>query len=146
MDFASIKQKINTIDYSWNQPSTYAVFVPGLSLLVQKIKFNDLLPLQHQSKILGSKDINDKKLGDIESRKFINICKWHLRGSMFQVVASLALLNMYRKNNYLLVPAILATYEMMDTLLKGLNNRVTVCEFKPNGAIKYDSRSATNIF
>lgn len=45
MSLSTIKQTIENIDYAWTNPLSYTVLIPGLSLIIQKIQFDKLLPL-----------------------------------------------------------------------------------------------------
>ena len=83
---------------------------------------------------------------DAKLRKFANICKWHLRGSMVQMIASITAIKVFAVPLFSLL-AILATYELVDTLIKSIRNSITFYEFHPNGNIKKTtSMSACNIF
>lgn len=79
-------------------------------------------------------------------KKFANICKWHLRGSMIQIIASIIAIKLFAAPIFALL-AIFATYELVDTLIKSIKNSITLYEFHSNGAIKsMTSKSACNIF
>lgn len=139
MNFSTIRQGLENIDYAWTEPKTYLVFVPGLSLLIQKIQLANTLPL------IQSVTQENVIQADLESRKFANICKWHLRGSMIQIIVGSILITSAIAIQMFTIPlfsllTILATYEMVDTFVKGFKNSVTFYEFYPNGNIK----SATN--
>jgi hypothetical protein len=140
MSFSGIRQNLENIDYAWTKPQTYLVLVPGLSLIVQKIQLANTLPLIN--------NITQQNIAqaDAKSRKFANICKWHLRGSMIQITASIIAIKVFAVPLFSLV-AILATYELVDTLIKSLRNSITLYEFHPNGIIKsMTSTRACNIF
>lgn len=134
MNFSKIRQNLENIDYAWTKPQTYLVLVPGLSLIIQKIQLANTLPLI------------DNVTEQAKSRKFANICKWHLRGSMIQITASIIAIKVFAVPLFSLL-AILATYELVDTLMKSLRNSITLYEFYPNGNIKIMRKmSACNIF
>jgi hypothetical protein len=142
MNFESIKQNLANIDYAWNKLETYVVFIPGLSLVVQKIQLAAVLPW------INGEVINPQNAdqANLKSRKFLNICKWHLRGSMVQIMVSLIAIKLFALPTFSWV-SLLATYEMVDTLAKGIINRVTLYEFYPSGKLKkMTSVSACNIF
>ncbi len=128
---------IQDIDYKWTNPKTYVVLVPVLSLIVQKVQLSNLLPLPKS---------DDQKKLDAASRKFCDVCKWHLRGSMVQTLAAIIAIKFYGKNAFAWLGA-LAAYEMADTAWKGLKNPGTIYEFYPNGSVKrQESANACNIF
>lgn len=140
MNFLNIKQNLENIDYAWTQPKTYLILVPGLSLIIQKIQLASTLPL------INNVTQQNMAQADAKSRKFANICKWHLRGSMIQIAASIIAIKIFSVPLFSLL-AILATCELADTLIKSLNNSITLYEFLPNGNIKsMTCTSACNIF
>lgn len=143
MVLSNITQSLKNIDYDWTKPQTYFVFIPGLSLLVQKIQLASVLPL-----------INDVITPEnavqlnAESRKFANICKWHLRGSMTQLlIAAIASKVLLAAPFFSLFFLSLTIYEMLDTLITSLRNRINLVEFYPNGNIqRVTFTSACNVF
>ena len=140
MSFSGIRQSLESIDYAWFKPQTYLVLVPGLSLIIQKVQLANTLPL------INNVTQQNVAQADAKSRKFGNICKWHLRGSMIQIAASVIAIKVFAVPLFSLL-AILATYELVDTLIKSLRNSITLYEFHPNGTIKsMTSTSACNIF
>ena len=140
MSFSGVRQSLEKIDYAWTKPQTYLVLVPGLSLIIQKIQLANTLPLINDVTLEGMSQ------ADAKSRKFANICKWHLRGSMIQIAASVIAIKIFAVPLFSLL-AILATYELVDTLIKSLRNSITLYEFHPNGRVKsITSMSASNIF
>lgn len=86
MDLTSIKNSLGSIDYSLKDPKTYLIFVPGLSLVIQKIQVDKILPID---------DSLTFKEKDIRGRQFLTICKWSLRSSLFQLVAVAAAVNLF---------------------------------------------------
>jgi hypothetical protein len=140
MNFSDIRQSLENIDYAWAKSQTYLVFVPGLSLIIQKIQLANTLPL------INNVTQQNMTQADEKLRKFANICKWHLRGSMTQIAASVIAIKVFAIPLFSLL-AILATYELVDTLVKSLRNSITLYEFHQNGIIKsVTSTSACNIF
>jgi hypothetical protein len=141
MDLTNIKNYVCDKEYAWNEPHTYLLLVPGVSLVLQKMQFSEALPLtfnkmQHQYPLTTNN----------ESRKFANICKWHLRGSMTQLIICIIAVKAFSLPLFSLL-AILATYEMVDTLYKGLANRITLYEFNEDRSIKsLRSTSMPSIF
>lgn len=121
VSFASIKQSISNINYGWNLPSLM-VFVPGLSLLVQKIKTADItarivsnLPdpancdevddpdnqsIANYSQYLAnfSSSLQAAK-GTVKSDPdLIKMYKWHAIGGVVQLVALFVLLSIDGKH------------------------------------------------
>lgn len=146
MNLSSIGQYLQNIDYSWTKPKTYLVIVPGISLIIQKIQLANILPLI--SEILEKHPTMQQSSIQVDgvSRKFANICKWHLRGSMIQIMVCLIAMKIFAAPMFLSL-GILAGYEMVDTLIKSLRNTVIFYEFYPNGNVKNITYSnAYNIF
>lgn len=140
MNFADIRQQLADIDYAWTKPQTYLVFIPGLSLMIQKIQFANTLPL------ITNVTQHNVVQADAKSRKFANICKWHLRGSLIQIIATILAVKTFAVPLFSTL-AIIATYELIDTFIRSLKNSVTFYEFFPNGSIKNQATfSACNIF
>ena len=154
MNLSNIRTQLENISYEWKKPQTYLVLVPGLSLIIQKIqlsstlplinkftqqKANDTLPLIHKVTQQNADEENSN------SRKFANICKWHLRGSMIQIVVSIIAIKVLASPIFALI-TLLAAYEMADTLIKSLKHHVTYYKFYPNGNLQVTTESACNIF
>ena len=145
MDFSNIRQSLENIDYSWTKPQTYLVFVPGLSLLIQKIQLASTLPLIDDANVTPQ----NMQEAAAKSRKFTDICKWHLRGSMIQMIAAVIATKVFVARLFPLIAifAALAAFEMVDTISQGIKNKPTLYEFHPNGAIKSKTNaSPINIF
>lgn len=137
------------MSYRWDCPATYLVFVPGLSLLIQKIQMKAVLPLPPFPKLNEAATfIEGSKRLDLASRKFINICKWHLRGSFVQAFILLSLANKTKKIALpILAIGISIFYELLDTTHKALKNKPAIYEFSTAGNIKNMFLvSAFNIF
>ena len=131
MALLNIVQNLKNIDYAWTKPQAYVVFIPGLSLLVQKIQLASVLPLS-QDAITPE---NAARM-DVESRRFANICKWHLRGSMAQLMIAAIASKILLVSPFSLFLVSLTTYEMLDTLVKSIKNPICLFKFYPNGGVK----------
>jgi hypothetical protein len=136
MDLTSIKNNLESIDYSLKDPKTYLIFVPGLSLVIQKIQVDKILPID------DSLTFQEK---DIRGRQFLTICKWSLRSSLFQLVAVAAAVNLFANPLFGLME-IFVCYQLGYTAYLSRTN-VTCYEFYPNGNVKSLSSSwAFNLF
>jgi hypothetical protein len=122
IDFSSIRKKIENIDYGWTKPQTYLILVPGLSILIQKIQIASTLPLP------PSAETSPEAIA--KSRKFADICKWHLRGSLAQMVVLAITVNCLAIP-FLSLLMLLPIYELVDITLKSLKNRVTITDLDP---------------
>lgn len=126
MNISSIRQSLENIDYKWNNPKTYLVLVPGISLLIQKIQLSKILPLNPADQILKP----------LKSLKFVDICKCHLRGSLIQMMASVIAVKVFALPLFSII-GIVATYELINTAILGLKNPVTIYDFhKDNCTVK----------
>jgi hypothetical protein len=105
--------------------------VPGLSLLIQKIQLSNLLPLG---------DYNSNKFieADLGARKFVKLCKWHLRGSMIQILICVISKEVFEKPVFLLLGAI-ATFELVFTLWQA-SREITIRKFHQDGYYTSSSR------
>ncbi len=139
MNLLNIRQDLAAIDYDGTKLQTYLVFVPGLSLIIQKIQMANTLPLNNNLTTQNAAQI------DAQSRKFANICKWHLRGAMIQMIATVIAVKVFAAPIFLVL-TLLAMYELADTYIKSQKS-VTFFDFYPNGNIRsMEIRSACNIF
>jgi len=146
---ADIKESLKEIDYSPNKPLSYLVFVPGLSLLIQKVQFTRIRPF------LDSLDRLDRPTNaeaadtyNLHSRQYANICTWHLRGSIAQVAISALAVSLFA-NSWFLLPAALAGYELVDTFYRTCQNRAPIYTFNQEGDVshrKVTFLSIRNIF
>lgn len=125
MSLDSVKKFIANIDYKWSKPETYLVFVPLVSLVIQKVQMANVLPLLQEGQPLAQMDT--------QSRKFVAFCKGHLIGSIMQgiviaglitTVSSVASPVLLLIGSLLLVSACL---EFSSTYYKGIKTTVTVC-------------------
>lgn len=136
MNLTSIKNSLENIDYSLKDPKTYLIFVPGLSLMIQKIQVDKILPIE---------DSLTPQEKDIRGRQFLNICKWSLRSSLFQLVAVAAAVNLFANPLFGLM-SLLVCYQLGYTAYLSRTN-VTCYEFFPNGNIKQQvTTSPFNLF
>jgi hypothetical protein len=135
MNLSGVRQNLENIDYAWNKPQTYFVFVPVLSLIIQRIQLAATLPL------IDNSTPQNVAEADAKSRKFVNICKWHLRGSMLQLIFSIVALKFFSVHLFSFFVAASATCELLTIAVKSLKNRVTVYEFYSDGNVK----SMTNV-
>jgi hypothetical protein len=89
--FNSLHQYIINGDYgnvysplTWNM-QTLTVFIPGVSLMIQKIKISDIsriLKDRYKEPICSIPEM----LKDHSYRKLENICEWHVLGSVTQII------------------------------------------------------------
>lgn len=89
--FDRLRDKIVNLDYSWNNLASYVVFVPGVSLLVEKIKLADLkIPsFELTTQVLTDKPIIEDVTGfEQENKKVISLFRGHLIGSLSQMAVS----------------------------------------------------------
>lgn len=128
-NFENIRNKLVKIEYGKSNPSTYMVFIPVLSLIVQKIQMAHLLPLKNAQNQGSYSQQNSISL------KLINVCKWHLRGSMVQTVACIVASKIYKLPIFSII-GILAMYEILDTGFKALTNKVSVYKLSPDGVLQ----------
>lgn len=133
-------QKLD-IDYGWQKPEIYMVFVPGLSLVIQKMQMAKVLPLT-PNKERNSSDVaaNDK------AKKFIDICKWHLRGSITQVLVCTVAVKVFALPVFSLI-ALVSLYEMSDTFARAYKSgSICVYTYRGDSPPDIEYRSAINIF
>ncbi len=115
---------LGKIDYSWNKPQTYLVLVPGLSLLIEKIKSTNLKPFINN-------DWNNKSVAPNEkSKEFANMCKWHLRGSLIQM-ACIGAITVYALPLFSLL-SLLPICEALYTYSIAMSNPVVIHEYSPS--------------
>lgn len=129
MAVQNIRQKLESIDYSVKNLSTYLVFVPGLSLLIQKVQTAKTLPLPAVT------SFNFDPLQQEKSTRFAAICKWSLRGSMTQAIVCMVAFSVFQMPIFGLL-ALVAGYEMIDTIRLAIQNTVTKYELNENGSLK----------
>ena len=138
VSISGIKQAIEkNIDYSWTKPQTYLVLVPVISLIIQKVKF------AKEFNLINSDNNKEKS---IVSKDFANICKWHLRGSMMQMIVAIVALVFSAVNPIFALIAIISAYEALSTVYNGFGNQVTLHTVHPDGSYSLDTRSPISIF
>lgn len=126
-----ITQSIQSMDYDWKKPQTYLVFVPGISLLIQKVQMAHILPLSNEE-VTGE---NAARL-NTQTKRFVQICKWHYGGSMTQLIIAIIASKILLASPLVLFFVSLTAYELLDTWIKGLRSPVQVTEFYPDGRVK----------
>lgn len=115
MNFSSIRQSIEAIDYSWTNPQTCMVLIPGLSLLIQKVQMAKAIPMLHNAMQSGH--------GKVPAvNKFLNICIWHLKGSAVQAAICSVAYQIF-KNKLLLLFSLAALLELADTVVRAYQQR-----------------------
>lgn len=131
MILSKLTQSIQSIDYDWKKPQTYLVFIPGLSLLIQKVQMAHILPLSNEE-VTGE---NAARL-NAQTKRFVQICKWHYGGSMTQLIIAIIASKILLASPFAPFFVLLTTYEFLDTWIKGLRNGIHVTEFYPDGRVK----------
>jgi hypothetical protein len=145
MILSVIKQNLKNIDYAWDNPQTYLVFVPGLSLAIQKIQIATVLPLKTEN-LFKSLQKHWKpeckenltllmQENNERSKKFAAICKWHLTGSLVQMLVSAVAVKFFAAP-LLSIFLMISAYELGDTFVKALTNQMTIIETYSDGSIK----------
>jgi hypothetical protein len=135
----SFTARVTNMDYAWNSPSTYAVFVPVLSLLIQKVQMARISSLPDcQQKITSEEPRSHRATA-------ANIFKWHFRGSMLQGAASAAALLIYTHPVFL-ATSILALYELCSTGYKALNTTVYREYDRHGNVLREAAQTPFNIF
>lgn len=129
----NVRNKIESIDYDWTKLHTYAVFIPGLSLLIQKIQLANLLPFEPPS--LKDVSLENVAMLSTKQNRFIAICRWHYIGSITQCISCIIAVQFFVHPLFSLIAAC-ACYELGDTTVNGLKNSVTLFDFYPNGGVK----------
>jgi len=131
MSLSAIGQRLEDIDYSPNKPSTYLVFVPVLSLLIQKIQLDRIQAFPHVVSITQQNVHN----ANANTKHYTNICKWHLTGSTTQMLALALAVSLFANSwfPWRMLPFFLASsHELMFSLLLSMD-RVPFYEFPQNG-------------
>lgn len=136
MTIPNIRQNLENIDYDRKNPKTYLVFVPGLSLVIQKIQMAKVLPLP---------EFQANNKCEFKHNKFFDICKWHLRGSAVQCAALSIAIKTLALPIFSYI-TLVSLFELGDTAIKALKNDATFTELQPNGSKKQIHRSALNLF
>lgn len=126
-----------TIDYSWNNLTTYLVLVPCLSLLVREIQLAKILPLpkpdfNHIPHLDKASSKNKWEKYSIKANRLDNICRWHSRGAAIQVLVSAIAVKIFALPFFSLLGAF-STYELAATIATSLMNPVTIVRVNANG-------------
>lgn len=140
MAAVTFRQRLENIDYSPRSLSTYLVFVPGLSHLIQKVQLAKTLPLPPIN-------INFDPVQHEKSTRLANICKWSLRGSMTQSLICTIAFAIFQSPIFALL-GLLALFEMFDTMGIAFKNTVTEYQFDEEGVYTggMTLRSPFNVF
>jgi hypothetical protein len=131
MNLSRLRQSLQDIDYSWDKPKTYLVFIPGLSLLIQKIQLANTLPLTNTLNVTVQNHLQVNE----QSRRFMNICKWHFRGSVIQIIVSV-IARKFFDSSFLSIITVVASYELGNIVFENYKNSVSFHEYDQNGRLK----------
>jgi hypothetical protein len=117
-----------SMTYNWSNPTTYLVFVPIVSLIVQKFQLIPVSPHGHCTPVIA----------DQKARTFLKVCKWHLRGSLVQTLFFIATaIKINRLPFPLLVLGLFSTFEHLNTAYIAINNPVVIYKFFPDERRNY---------
>jgi hypothetical protein len=136
---------LTSFDYRYNDPRSFVVLIPGLSLLVQTERLAKLLPLPKpdiaQAYFNRKGAITDEwKNYAIKVEKIETLCKWHSRGACFQMVLSMIAVNSFAIPLFSLL-GMIATCELGLILMTVLQNNVMVIDnYGKNGSHKITIR------
>lgn len=128
MNLSSIRQSIESINYSWTNPLTSLVLIPGVSLLINRVQLAKVVPMLMTAK----HSIQEEAAA---SNKFLNICKWHFRGSAIQTVVCFVAFKIFA-NQLLLLLSVFALMEFAGTAATALKHRITLVELDAQGNVK----------
>lgn len=98
----------------------YTVFIPVVSLVMQKIQAQNILPIMHSF-----------APGDAISRQFIHLCRWNMAGALAQLFASAIAVNIFAMPAFAILSCI-AGYQVIET---SLNCFQQVAIVSPNGLV-----------
>lgn len=118
----SVKQNIIQLDYGWNAQSL-VVFIPGISLLVQKIKSAHIYANLKETYTSGKQ--LTLLLASKEYAQLDKMHKWHSLGSLVQTIVFVTLGIMC--NPLFFVPSVFSLYEMHISS-KGLTHKFVLHE------------------
>jgi hypothetical protein len=135
MNLSSLRKNLENFDYRGNSLKTYLVFVPVLSLIIQKIQLANILPLPS---ILNFDERTQQEWVQINSRsrKFALICKWHFGVSVIQAIAAAVLAITKVAPLVSILLGLTAAYAMGSILVKAFKNTTAICEFHSDGSFK----------
>ncbi len=117
MILSSLRQSIENINYAWNKPQSYLVLIPGISLLVQKIQLAKILPSIEKMRppIIDDRNQDDNVSEDeVIVKKYSNISKWHVKGSLMSLIGSIALISINPLATF--IGTIFSLYQMINIL------------------------------
>jgi hypothetical protein len=106
ISFQTIKESIFNINYGFGEPKSLIIFVPIVSLIVQKIQISDLIDTLKNTYKTPYQFVDLKKSFDYGKLK--TIYKWHALGSLIQTISLLFLLTF---NPLFLIPAAFSIHE-----------------------------------
>jgi len=128
MHFDNIRQAFSGMNYQWNSPATYVVFVPGLSLVAKKIQMANLLPITETQS--GWENLRQV---DAESRKVRSVLRWHYLGSIAQSAACFVAMKVCALP-VLSIIGLLAACDLCHTVYVAFSTKATIVDgFYPNG-------------
>lgn len=128
MFLSNITKSIGNIEYSLTSPKSYLAFIPGISLIVQKVQLNQMLPIINKMKppIIDDRN-NDKIITKEESivRNYSNLSKWHVRGSIIDIIISIALKIILGWNFIPMVISYISIYQIYN-IMKANNSHTVI--------------------
>lgn len=117
----SIFQRIEDIDYAWEKPESYVVFIPGLSILVQQIQSGNFIAnrAMHPDilNVLQMSPAQQKQEADkvnLQSHKCSKWCQWHSRGAIVQMAIALLALQIFKKTPFSVILAGFAIWQFIE--------------------------------
>lgn len=134
---SNIKQSIQNIEYELKNPQSYLVFVPGISLIIQKIKCAHLHELIKQSIDIISP--TNTCVSNLYTKKFIHICQWHYFGALTQQTASiLAIKHLALTTLTAPIIKVLAALTLVQFIYASYQalQKMTIAEYRDNGTLK----------
>ncbi len=121
------------MDYSWNNPATYSVFIPGVSLVVHVVQ--NYRTISNMSQFAGwtgwGTNHTSQQLDDAMGRKLVHMCRWHSVGILTQMTASILAVNLLALP-ILQIIAVLAGIEAIMIGAKSATN-ITLRNLDQNG-------------
>jgi hypothetical protein len=134
--FDAAREKIANLEYSWKNPAAYVVFVPGISLIVEKIKLADLKIPSFDS----NKTIQDVTGFEEENKKLISLFRGHLIGSLSQMAISGLIVMSFAPSVFTaisLLALMVSTFEFAYTLYQSVTMTLGVTQ--KNGGFAIES-------
>ena len=115
----TILKSLENADYKWNNLSTYAVFVPGLSYKLKTIEF------QRFNHIIYELQAPDWQKERAKTVRVINISRWFLLGSLGQISLAYLALALYPSIIFRLF-GLIAVADLFYTLFKCFTINITL--------------------